>query len=236
MGLYINHNNHEGIFKNKEDISAPNQGFFIRNHVEEMILAQQKVNASLEKAVANMSAYQKQQDGRQQGKWKEMQEHLQELLAMNTRHEQVEGRVMKQLLLLEEKNEKLSGVLEKNGSDEKEKMDQVYASQQELLSQLAGYGTEVKQLIGKIDEQAELHQQLSKKVSEQENSRVEVMNRLENQEALTEKMLRQFEHFRSSLFERTAFLAEKIEESAKITSVYMTKLITGKDQPTTLYK
>ena len=236
MGLYINHNSHQGIFKNKEDISAPNQGFFIRNHMEEMIKAQEKVNASMEKAIANMNSYQKQQDGIQQGKWLEMQEHLQRLLDMNTKHEQVEGHVMKQLLMLDEKNELLSNMIKENTSDENNKMKQMHASQQEILSKLKGYETEAQRLIGKIDEQALLHQQLAKRVSEQENSQGEMLDRMENQEALTQKMLRQFDHFRSSLFERTAFLAEKIEESAKFTSAYMTKLLSGKDQSSELFK
>ncbi|MFA1819257.1 hypothetical protein ACDX78_03455 [Virgibacillus oceani] len=236
MGLYINHNNNEGIFGNKEDLSAPNQGFFMRNHVEEMIQAQQRVNVSMEKAIGNLSVYQKQQDGKQQAHWLEMQHYLQELVKVNRRQEQVEGRVMKQLQNLEEKNEKLTMAVNESGAYEKEKVDQMYASQQALLSQLKGYESEVKKLIGKIDEQAAMHQQLAEKVNGQERSQEEVLGRLENQEALTAKMLRQFDHFRSALFERTTFLAEKIEDSAEITSAYMTKLMSRKEQPTTLYK
>jgi DNA repair exonuclease SbcCD ATPase subunit len=236
MGLYINHNNHEGIFENKEDIAAFNQRFFMKNHVEEMIQSQQKVNVSMEKAIRDIGLYQKQQEGKQQEHWMEMQQHFQQLLMMNTKYEEMEGRVMEKLLLLEEKNEQLSDMVKKSDSSEKEKMEGMYAFQQKLLSQIEGYETEVQQLIGKIDKQTDLYRQLTEKVDEQENTREEVLDRLDNQEALTEKLLRQFEHFRSALFERTSFLAEKIEESAKITSVYMTKLLPGKDRSTTLYK
>jgi len=234
MGLYINHNNHEGIFENKERLSAPNQGFFIRNHVEEMIQAQQKVNATMGKAMDNLNLYQKQQEGKQQAYFIDMQHHLQELLKMNSRQEQVEGHVMKQLLDLEERNEKLSNILIDSGYREKEKIEQMYVSQQELLGQLQGYESEVQRLIGKIDEQRELHQQLAEKVNKQEGSQAKVLDRLENQEALTEKLLRQFDHFRSALFERTTFLAEKIEDSTKITTAYMTKLLSRKEEPTRL--
>lgn len=236
MGLYINHTNHDGIFKNKADIYAPNQGFFKRDFMEEMIQAQQKVNASMEKAIANLSMYQKHQDGKHQGNWMKVEKRLQELLNMHSQHEQVEVRVIKQLQKLEEENEKLAKMMKNSHFQEKEKMEHVYSSQQKLLSQLTGYETEVRKLIGKIEAQEELHQQLAGKVEEQEKRGTEALSRLENQEALTEKLLRQFDHFRAALFERTSFLAEKIEESAKFTSAYMTKIVKGKEESTTLYK
>ncbi|GAB3798360.1 hypothetical protein [Virgibacillus kimchii] len=265
MGLYINHNNHAGIFKNKGDIKAPNQGFFIKNHVAEMIQAQDKVNALMKKTIADLSKYQKMQTGEQQKKWIEVQGDLQNLLKMNARHEQVESYVMEQLILLEEKNKSLAEMLEQKASSGNKKVEEMYASHQQLLGKLTDYETEFKRLIGRIDRQAEMHEQLigkmneqadlqeqlqgrvndqaevqqelSEKVNKQENTQGVVLNRLENQEALTEKMLRQMDQFRSALFERTAFLAEKIEESIKFTSTYMGKMLPGsKDESTKILK
>jgi chromosome segregation ATPase len=250
MGVYINHNNHEDIFKNKADLKAPNQGFFVKNHTAEMIEAQQKINASMEKMIAGLGKYQKQQDGQQQKKWLEVEEYLQWLLKMNTRHEQVEERIKEQLFSLEKNDNKLSDALTEKIAHGNEKMELMHASQQELSVQLKQYETEVQkliekmddqavlyeQLIGKVNDQTEVQQRLSEKVNEQENNQENVMSRLDNQEALTEKLLRQFEHLRSSLFERTAFLAEKVEESAAVTSNYMTKLLSGKDRSKELSK
>jgi hypothetical protein len=54
---------------------------------------------------------------------------------------------------------------------------------------------------------------------------------LDKQEALTEKIYRQLNHIRSILFERTNYLAEKMDEGYKLTSSYVYNLMTGNDQP-----
>jgi predicted nucleic acid-binding Zn ribbon protein len=83
--------------------------------------------------------------------------------------------------------------------------------------------------------QEDLQKQLSEKISKQEEFQTGVLNRLDQQEALTEKIFRQLNHIRSILFERTNYLAEKIDEGYKITSSYVYKLMTGSDQPITFY-
>src|SRR5699024_12866080 len=62
-----------------------------------------------------------------------------------------------------------------------------------------------------------------------------MLDRLENQEALMEKFHRQISEFRSILFERSSFLAEKIEDSYNLTSSYFYQLVSGSDTPLTLY-
>lgn len=83
--------------------------------------------------------------------------------------------------------------------------------------------------------QEDLQKQLSEKISKQEEFQTGVLNRLDQQEALTEKIFRQLNHIRSILFERTNYLAEKIDEGYKITSSYVYNLMTGSDQPITFY-
>jgi vacuolar-type H+-ATPase subunit I/STV1 len=83
--------------------------------------------------------------------------------------------------------------------------------------------------------QEELQRQLSEKINKQEEFQTEVLTRLDQQEALTEKISRQLNHIRSILFERTNYLAEKIDEGYKITSSYVYNLMTGSDQPLTFY-
>lgn len=86
-----------------------------------------------------------------------------------------------------------------------------------------------------ISAQMELQKQLSKKFSNQEEFQTGVLTRLDQQEALTEKISRQLNNIRSILFERTNFLAQKIEEGYKITSSYVYNLMTGTEQPLTFY-
>jgi hypothetical protein len=86
-------------------------------------------------------------------------------------------------------------------------------------------------LASKINEQVELQKQLSQEFTKQEEFQTEVLSRLDKQEALTEKIYRQLNHIRSILFERTNYLAEKMDEGYKLTSSYVYNLMTGNDQP-----
>lgn len=96
--------------------------------------------------------------------------------------------------------------------------------------------TEYEELIiHLLKTQEELQKQLSEKISKQEEFQTGVLTRLDQQEALTEKISRQLNHIRSILFERTNYLAEKIDEGYKITSSYVYNLMTGSDQPITFY-
>ncbi len=90
-------------------------------------------------------------------------------------------------------------------------------------------------IIHLLKTQEELQKQLSEKISKQEEFQTGVLTRLDQQEALTEKISRQLNHIRSILFERTNYLAEKIDEGYKITSSYVYNLMTGSDQPITFY-
>jgi hypothetical protein len=90
-------------------------------------------------------------------------------------------------------------------------------------------------IIDLLKTQEELQKQLAEKFSKQEEFQTGVLNRLDQQEALTEKIFRQVNHIRSILFERTNYLAEKMDEGYKITSSYVYNLMTGSDQPISFY-
>ena len=106
----------------------------------------------------------------------------------------------------------------------------------DVIDSLKKYGGKNEELIMKMDQQFELQQKMEAQVSKQENRQNEVMNRLENQEVLSEKMARQLDSLRSALYERTHYLAEKIEESYSSTSSYINKLVNGSDLSTVRYK
>ena len=89
------------------------------------------------------------------------------------------------------------------------------------------------QLIVQMKEQMELQKEVSKKITNQEEFQEGVLQRLDSQEALMDKISRQINHIRSILFERTNYLATKIDDGYKITSSYVYKLMTGSDQPLT---
>ncbi|MEH7076595.1 hypothetical protein [Neobacillus drentensis] len=89
------------------------------------------------------------------------------------------------------------------------------------------------QLIVQMNEQLELQKEFAETLTKQEEFQAGVLQRLDTQEALIDKITRQINHIRSILFERTNYLAAKIDEGYKITSSYVYKLMTGSDQPLT---
>ncbi|MBY7145050.1 hypothetical protein KFZ56_18695 [Virgibacillus sp. NKC19-3] len=223
MGLYINQDNHTDIFKNNTAIHEPNQGVFIRNHMAEMIEEQQNVNKSLYRSFHGLKNLHQQQDIVQTGRWQEIGSRLNELKEMNKQQEKLEHHVLERLQKLENEHVPKQEFMEQ--------INQMRLTQQTVENRLESYGLANEQLVKKMDEQTVLQKQIAEKMTNQENSNDEVLNRLENQEALMEKVMRQLDHFRSILFERTHFLAEKIEDGYHLTSSYVNQLMRKSDQP-----
>ncbi|PAV31634.1 hypothetical protein CIL05_02965 [Virgibacillus profundi] len=238
MGLFINHENHEDIFKNNGVINEHNQGFFMRNHVEEMIEEQKKVNDSLHRSFLGLEKLHAQQENKQSSRWNDISTRLNELKVMNHQHEKLESHVVDQLKKLESENKKLQVMMDDGRLSEQEFSDQINGisqSNQEIVAQLHAYGLANEELSLKVDKHFEIQQQMAEQVTKQGVKQDDVLDRLENQEALTEKVIRQIEHFRSTLFERTSYLAEKIENGYQLTSSYVAKFMNGADQPLNSY-
>jgi hypothetical protein len=91
------------------------------------------------------------------------------------------------------------------------------------------------QLVLKMNQQLELQKEVAEKITKQKEFQGEVLERLDNQEALMDKISRQINHIRSILFERTNYLATKIDDGYKLTSSYVYNLMTGSEKPLTFF-
>ncbi|ASN06756.1 hypothetical protein [Virgibacillus necropolis] len=233
MGLFINNSRHVDLFKNEGNIDEPNQSYFKRDHFEELVKGQLKVNESLNHSIHGLKSLYEQQEFAQSNKWKEVSNSLNELKISNVQQEKDQRFVVDRLKRLENENKKLQVIMEDERLSEQEMMDQVNnlsQSNQEVMDQLEAYCLENEAFKSKVDEQYDFQKELSDQIKKQENAQDEVLSRLENQEALTEKVTRQIEYFRSILFERTNYLAEKIENGYHNTSSYIANLISSSDQ------
>ena len=116
-----------------------------------------------------------------------------------------------------------------------EQLNDRHSEQQEMENDVANllkkYSSKNEELSLKIEQQIALQKEMASQITKQENFQQEVISRLEKQEALTEKMIRKIDHFRSILYERTNFLAEKIEKGYSSTSAYIHKIMTVKKDP-----
>lgn len=238
MGLFINQNKYNDLYKNESEIHEPNQKVFIRNHVAEMIKEQQKVNNNLHHAFLKLSGLQEQFENRQTGRWNDVSDQLKELKKMNDEQDKFENNILLYLKKLEASNNELQNIFETERLSEQDFMGEIEhlsESYHEIANRLGEYRVTIEQLTGKISEQHDLQKQMAEQLAGQESVQEDVVNRLENQEALTEKIMRNIDYFRSILFERTAYLAEKIENGYNLTSSYIAKIMTGNEQPVALY-
>ncbi|MBV7504606.1 hypothetical protein KW850_04905 [Bacillus sp. sid0103] len=105
----------------------------------------------------------------------------------------------------------------------------------DLRNRMERYEDANHQLVLQMNKQLELQIEVVEKITKQEEFQSGVLQRLDTQEALMDKISRQINHIRSILFERTNYLATKIDEGYKITSSYVYKLMSGSEQPLTFF-
>lgn len=238
MGLYINKKGHPEVFQNPNNIHESNQGYAKIDYLSELIKGQKEAYESLHHSFHDLKNLHQQQENTQISQWKDIGKQLKELQENHHQQKEFESHVMEWLTKVDDENRKLQGMMENEGQLKQEMIEQITIisqSNQEIMNRLGQYESSNHELTLKINEQLEHHNQISEQFSKHEDVQNEVLTRLDSQEALTEKILRQINHIRSILFERTNYLAEKIESGYKVTSSYVYKLMTGSDKPLTLF-
>ncbi len=236
MGLFINNDKHPDVFKNNEQIIDSNQGFFRKSHTADLIEEQQLANEALQKSLSELKDLYHKQSNRQTRQFKFLHNGISEQKKLNFQHEKVDNQVLSWLEKLDEKNSTLQMTIKDEvvfKQEMKHYMDTLNHSNSEVVSKLDKYGLANEQLNLKVEEQLDMQNQLSQQIFKQADNQLAVLNRLENQEALTEKILRQIDYFRTTLFERTNYLAGKIDTGYNYAASYFTKLMPGTNQSLT---
>ncbi|MGY0694925.1 hypothetical protein ACW2QC_19520 [Virgibacillus sp. FSP13] len=236
MGLFMNKGEHPDVFMNQSSIEEPNQSFFKIDYFKELVKSQKKMNDSLFRSFHELEFLYQQQQHTQAREWKEIGDQLHALKECNLQHEKFKRDAMEWLTMLDENNKDMHRLLEEEGLLKQgvlEEINSVNQSNQEIVNQLGKYEFFHEQLTNQMNELFDLHKEMSSKIANQDENQNKTLNHLEKQEALMEKAVRQITHLRSILFERTNFLAEKIENSYKLTSSFVYNLVTGSDQPLT---
>ncbi|GGK05946.1 hypothetical protein GCM10007063_30450 [Lentibacillus kapialis] len=238
MGLFINHNEHPKVFKNNGEILEPNQGYFHRDNFADMINEQKKINQSLTSAFQEIKALYHHQQHVNASKWKNVGDQLQALNDRKREHEAFERQAMEWLAKLDRNNQQLQHILENEDTMTKEVAGGIASlneSSRGIVERLAAYEVANQEMAQQMKELADMNRKMSDQVADQDKVQKDMSDRLENQEALMEKVHRQISEFRTILFERSSYLAEKIEDSYNLTSSYFYKLVSGSDKPLTLY-
>jgi len=227
MGLYINQNDHQQIYKNNKKIKGVNQSYYKRDYLTELLKEQQKRNHILHQSISAIKTLNQQQQSIQVERFENLVNQLYKIEQKNNQNEQNYYKMINQLEQLERENKKVQQLIQHDQSFEKEIKNEIQSlstTHQKILNQLE---TNYNAFEEKINEQQNDQKKISTQLNKQAENQQKLTNRLDNNEALLEKVMRQIEFIRSSLFERTSFLAEKIENGYFITSSYLTQLITG---------
>ncbi|WP_010531329.1 hypothetical protein [Lentibacillus jeotgali] len=238
MGLFINHNEHPKVFKNDSKILEPNQGYFHKDNFADMLNEQKEINQSLTNAFHEIKTLHYRQQHANASKWKNIGDQLQALNDREHEHQTFEHQAMEWLATLDKNNQKLQHILENEDTMRKEVAGQVETLNEfsrDIVERLAAYEVVNQETAQQMNELAAMNREMADRVAGQDKAQEEMVDRLESQEALMEKVQRQISEFRSILFERSSYLAEKIEDSYNLTSSYFYKLVSGSDQPLTLY-
>lgn len=236
MGLFINTGKHPTVFMNQDDIKEPNQGYFKIDFFSELVKEQKKINNSLANSFQQLKFMHQKQNRTQAKEWEALGQQLDVLKDCNLQHEKFERNAKEWLTMLDENNKELYSMLKEEGLEKQDVMDEitlVSQSNQEIADQLDKYEAFNQQLTTQMNELFNLQKVMADKLASQDENQNRTLDHLENQEALMEKTLRQVTQIRSILFERTTYLAGKIEDSYKLTSSFVYKLVTGSDQPLT---
>ncbi|MCM3357166.1 MAG: hypothetical protein ABS938_00880 [Psychrobacillus psychrodurans] len=92
------------------------------------------------------------------------------------------------------------------------KLDDLSLKNVEVLSNMDQMTAFQHEAITKIDEQHQFHHTIAQQMSGLEESQKGLTSRVDLQEGLLEKIMRQIDHIRFSLYERTNFIEEKMEK------------------------
>jgi hypothetical protein len=108
-------------------------------------------------------------------------------------------------------------------------LDQLNFQDQQLREtnkQLENYVTLATKLSEQLINQENILKEMEQKLLIQDIYHSTVMSKLENQEALNEKIIRQLDHLKSIIYERVTLIVDKVEHSFQSTSEYFHEIFT----------
>lgn len=181
------------VLRNKQVEKEVNEQFSVHQQINELVKERLEIQEGISAKILNQL---------ENFRSIEMKNQLNQLIELQEKHGSMEQKVLdlniaKEELQLQINNRKL---------DEQECFNQMNSLQKtinEITKQLNQYILLNEQTEEKIEEQKTVHNQLNELVLGQTKNQTEFLKRLDYQETVSEKVLRQVGYFRSIIFERT---------------------------------
>lgn len=190
---------------------------------------QQASNERVQRAVDALKATQYQSNLQHTDQINDINKKLHELLKLNNQHKEVEKHVIDWLEKLEDRSLELQHIMtdeQFKKDDLIERFDRMSESQAKIDDSLHLFTSIIDEMSIKLNENTTIYKEIEQrlqqmgetndrminKISDLDVTQHEMINRVDLQEGLLEKLSRQMDNIRSILFERTNFLDEKIRK------------------------
>lgn len=226
MGLFFNKKSHSDLFKG-DNIAERNQTIYRTDSLSEAMKEQKKSFDMMNEKYSEMEKQLQKQRRIQSDRWRTTGIRFDEILDHQSQHRQFEQEAIETLERLDQKHKELQRMLENKRKMNEQLVEQINMLNQsnaEIAERLDKFDADQEKLLTKMDAQIEKQDQFSLAMEEQKTAQIEIAERIEQQEGLIEKMMRQMDFLRSVIFERSHFIAEKIDKSYQLTTTYISNL------------
>lgn len=226
MGLFFNKKNHSDLYKGDE-IAERNQAIYRTDSLSEAMNEQKKSFDMMNAKYNEMEKQLQKQRRIQTDRWRTTGIRFDEILDHQSQHRQFEQEAIETLARLDQKHKELQKILEnkmKMNDDLVEQINLISQSNIDIAERLEKFDADQEKLLTKMDEQIEKQDQFSLLLEQQKTIQSEMVERIEQHEGLIEKMMRQMDFLKSVIFERSHFIAEKIDKSYQLTTTYISNL------------
>lgn len=226
VGLFFNRKNELNIYKG-EQVSERNQAIYRSDSITKAIEVQKKAYDEMNEKYSEMENQLKKQRRIQSDRWRTTSMRFDEIVDHQSQHHQFEQDAIDALERLDRQNIELQNVLNQKKKANEDLVSQINLLNQansEIAERLDKFDADQVLLLQKMDEQIEKQHQFSLSLEEQKTTQLTMVDKLEQQEGLIDKMMRQMDFLKSVLFERSHFIAEKIDKSYQLTTTYISNL------------
>ncbi|GEL76402.1 hypothetical protein TMU01_06370 [Tenuibacillus multivorans] len=230
MGLFIN--GHSNIYQSKQPINEPNQEQVVVDRFSEWAKQQKRINRRLSRSYNMLNHLYERHDNTQ----KDILRTLDENEKRHDHHDSFKQQVLNRLSKSDRRQMEMEDWMKQEELAKSELMDELkslHDSNQAIIKELTKQDHSSEELAGQLHDMLEVQQKIAEQITSHDHQQKQIVAQLENQEALIEKIGRQMTNFRSILYERSNHLAEKIDDQYQLTSAYVHKLLTGKENPLT---
>ncbi|MCM3710144.1 hypothetical protein [Sporosarcina luteola] len=226
MGLFFNKKSHSDLYKG-DNIAERNQSIYRTDSLSEAMIEQKRSFDMMNEKYGEMEKQLQKQRRVQSDRWKTTGIRFEEILDHQSQQRQFEQEAIGTLERLDRKHIELQKLLEskrKMNEDLVEQINMLSHSNAEIAERLEKFDIDQEKLLTKMDAQLEKQDQFSHSLEEQQALQTQLAERIEQHEGLIDKMIRQMDFLKSVIFERTHFIAEKIDKSYQLTTTYISNL------------